>query len=156
MMIIRKDDITDPSVIQLLLQHVHEMRETSPPESVHALDVAQLKEEGLTMFSGWIDHKLAGVIALKELTSEHGEIKSMRTADGFLRSGVASKLLTYSIEEARTRGYRELSLETGAEPFFEPARSLYSRYGFSVCPPYADYWDDPNSVFMTMVLKESD
>jgi len=34
-------------------------------------------------------------------------------------------------------------------PEFEPARQLYARAGFTVCGPFGDYTDDPNSVFMT-------
>jgi putative acetyltransferase len=49
-------------------------------------------------------------------------------------------------------GYHRMSLETGAMPFFAPARALYARHGFVECPPFADYREDPNSVFMTRDL----
>ena len=75
--------------------------------------------------------------------------QSMRTADAYLRKGVASQMLRHLIEEAQWRGYRRLRLETGSMAFFEPARKLYSGFGFAYCGPFADYVEDPNSVFMT-------
>ena len=35
---------------------------------------------------------------------------------------------------------------------FVPARSLYQSFGFTYCGPFADYAEDPNSVFMTRTL----
>lgn len=93
---------------------------------------------------------MLGCGALKELDAQHGEIKSMRTAACQRRKGVARAILNYIIGEARGRGYRRLSLETGSMDAFEPARQLYARAGFNVCGPFADYIPDRNSVFMTM------
>ena len=97
----------------------------------------------------WEEDDLLGCGALKELDSKHGEIKSMRTALAHRGKGVASRVLEHVLQEARRRGYESLYLETGAMPEFAPARALYLRYGFEVCGPFADYADDPNSVFMT-------
>jgi putative acetyltransferase len=36
--------------------------------------------------------------------------------------------------------------------YFEPARGLYRKNGFRSCPPFGDYREDPNSVFMTREL----
>jgi putative acetyltransferase len=76
----------------------------------------------------------------------------MRTSAHHRRRGVARRVLEHVIEEARRRGYTRLSLETGSQPEFEPARTLYARHGFDYCAPFADYTDDPNSVFMTLEL----
>ena len=54
--------------------------------------------------------------------------------------------------KAEQRGYRRLSLETGSQPEFAPARALYRRYGFDVCGPFASYGEDPFSTFMTRTL----
>jgi len=35
---------------------------------------------------------------------------------------------------------------------FAPARLLYEEFGFAYCGPFADYVQDPNSVFMTLRL----
>ena len=95
---------------------------------------------------------LAGCGALKELDAQHAEVKSMRTATGFLRRGVARQLLQHILDVASERGYQRLSLETGSMVGFKPARELYAAFGFDYCAPFADYVEDPNSVFMTKQL----
>ena len=125
------------------------MRQVSPPESTHALDLAELRRPEITFWSVWEGDELAGFGALKELDPLHAEIKSMRTAVAYKRKGVASRLLEHLVAEAERRGYRRLSLETGSMEYFEPARQLYARFGFDVCAPFDAYVEDPNSVFMT-------
>lgn len=93
---------------------------------------------------------MLGCGALKELDAAHGEIKSMRTSTVHLRKGVAAKLLEHIIREARQRAYKRLSLETGSTAAFSPARSLYIRFGFKECPPFAGYVEDPYSIFMAL------
>ncbi|MDQ3917109.1 MAG: GNAT family N-acetyltransferase [Acidobacteriota bacterium] len=149
---IKIDDLKGPEIRALLEEHLRNMHEISPPESVHALDLESLRKPHITFWTVWDGGELLGCGALKELDSSHGEIKSMRTAARHLRKGVASRLLEHVIEEARRRGYARLSLETGSQPEFEPARTLYARHGFRHCAPFADYTEDPNSVFMTIEL----
>ena len=90
--------------------------------------------------------------ALRQLGPEHGEVKSMHTAESARGRGVGSALLRRLMDTARARGMRRLSLETGSWPYFLPARALYARHGFVECPPFGDYSEDPNSVFMTLRL----
>ena len=149
---IKIDDLTGPEVAGLLEQHISDMRAASPPESKHALDLGGLRKPDVTFWTIWDGTSLAGCGALKELDPSHAEIKSMRTAPEYRNKGVAAKLLQYIIDEARSRGYRRLSLETGSMPFFEPARRLYLKFGFVYCGPFSDYREDPNSVFMTKEL----
>ncbi|WP_078394462.1 GNAT family N-acetyltransferase [Shouchella patagoniensis] len=149
---IKTDNLIHTEVIGLIKQHLSEMAATSPPESTHALGIEKLKAPDVTFWSAWIDGDLAGCVAIKEINSKHAEIKSMRTADAFLRKGVAAKLLEHVIREAGERGYKRLSLETGSMAYFAPARALYSRYGFNECLPFEGYEEDPNSVFMTKAL----
>lgn len=149
---IRIDDVQSPKVIGLLQEHLHSMTLHSPPESIHALDVEALRKPEITFWSVWDGDDLMGCGALKQLTHGHGEIKSMRTATPHLRKGVAARLLHHIIEEARRRGYQRLSLETGSMDAFAAARNLYASFGFGLCPPFADYREDPNSVFMTREL----
>jgi len=146
---IRIDDLRGPEIIDLLQEHLRCMTEVSPPESRHALNLDGLRQPEITFWTLWHDATLAGCGALKQLTPHHGEIKSMRTAATYLRQGVASRILTHILNEAQRRGYHRLSLETGAFPYFEPARKLYANFGFKLCEPFADYKPDPNSVFMT-------
>lgn len=146
------DELTGPEVIALLGEHLGDMYATSPAESVHALDLTALRKPEITFWSIWEADALAGCGALKELNPTHGEIKSMRTAATFRRRGIATLMLNHIITESRTRAYTHLSLETGAQAYFAPARHLYNRHGFRPCPPFADYTPDPNSIFMTLRL----
>jgi putative acetyltransferase len=149
---IKIDDLEGPEVYELLREHLRSMSLLSPPESVHALDVEALRKPDVTFWTVWENDELVGCGALKELDPRHGEIKSMRTASTHLRKGVARNLLNHIIEEATRRGYRRLSLETGSMEAFEPARTLYANFGFTYCEPFADYVEDPYSVFMTREL----
>ncbi|TDO95820.1 GNAT family N-acetyltransferase [Marinomonas balearica] len=146
------DNVQSKDIIELLTFHHENMFSLSPPESAHVLDLEEMKDPSITLWSVWIDEELAGCGALKELDKGHGEIKSMRTYPKFLRRGVASRMLKVIIEEAKLRNYRNLSLETGTPEPFLPAQKLYQSHGFEYCPPFASYVEDPYSVFMTKVL----
>src|SRR6266581_5898339 len=144
---IERDDLSRPEIAELLKEHLASMFVHTPPESVHALPIEGLRSADITFWSVWENGELLGCGALKELDPQHGEIKSMRTASAHLRKGVARAVLEQIIAEAKRRGYRRLSLETGAMPYFTPAHRLYRKFGFTNCPPFADYVEDPNSVF---------
>ena len=149
---IRIDDLGGPEIAAFLEEHLADMRAASPPESKHALDLDGLRRPEVSFWTVWDGPILAACGAIKQLDAGHGEIKSMRTAAAFKQQGVASLLLAHILEVARQRGYRRLSLETGSMDFFEPARRLYAKFGFVRCAPFADYKEDPNSVFMSLAL----
>ena len=149
---IKVDDLSGREVRELLREHLTDAARHSPPESVHALDVEGLSRPEVTFWTVWEGGELLGCGALKELDARHGELKSMRTVSAHLRRGVASELLKHIVGEARRRGYERISLETGSMEAFEPARRLYANFGFTYCGPFADYVEDPYSVFMTMEL----
>lgn len=145
-------EIEDPvrADIQALLQeHLRDMRAISPPESVHALDVDALRTPQITFLAARENGGLIGCGALKALDSTSGEIKSMRTANGHLRKGVAAAILVRILNIAHQRSYQQLKLETGRTAAFEPAQRLYERFGFATCAPFADYTDDPFSLYMS-------
>ena len=152
---IRPADLQDPRVVDLLATHLATMRSQSPAESVHALDLEQLRAPGLSTWAVWSGGELQAVGALKRLSSRHGEIKSMHTRASARRRGVASALLAHIFATARAEGLSRLSLETGSQPEFAAARALYARHGFCECGPFADYRPDPNSVFMTLELEST-
>lgn len=147
------DDLSGPAIRALLEEHLASMHSLSPPESVHALDLTALRGPDITFWTAWSQNRLLGCGALKELSPAHGEVKSMRTAGDHRRRGVARALLGHIVREASQRGYERLSLETGSAPAFEAARRLYASFGFEDCGPFADYTEDPNSVFMTRRLR---
>lgn len=151
---IRRDDVAGAEIRALLAEHLRSMYELSPPESVHALDLTALQREDVAFWTAWSNGELLGCGALKELSSSHGEIKSMRTVAAHRRQGVGRAMLQHIIAEARRRSYAHVSLETGSMPAFDPARRMYESFGFTYCSPFADYIDDPNSVFLTLALEQ--
>ena len=146
------DDLSRPAIHTLLTEHLRNMHELSPPESVHALDLEKLRSPEITFWSAWEGPLLLGCGALKELNHQHGEVKSMRTPSALRRQGAGRAILAHIVEVARSRSYERLSLETGSMDAFKPAQRLYASFGFTCCGPFGEYVEDPNSVFMTMRL----
>ncbi|AVW97684.1 GNAT family N-acetyltransferase [Vibrio parahaemolyticus] len=146
------DNLERQQVLALLEEHLQDMYATSPPESVHALDVSKLKLPSITFWTGWDGDQLLGCVAMSQLEDGHAELKSMRTTSSARKQGVASRLLNHVIEQAKHQGIQRLSLETGSMAFFEPAHRLYEKHGFVYCEPFGDYQPDPNSRFMTLAL----
>ena len=147
------DDLSGPAIAAFLTEHVEEMRSITPLESKHALDLDGLRRPEITFWSVLDgDDAVVGCGAVKALDASHAELKSMRTAQARKRSGIASLLLEHILAEATRMGFARISLETGSADFFRPARSLYEKYGFDYCEPFADYRLDPHSVFMTRTL----
>lgn len=149
---IRIDDLRGPEIQALLEEHLRHMHELSPPESVHALDLDKLRQPDITFWTIWDGELLMGCGALKQHSATEGELKSMRTPAARRGRGAARAILNHIIETARSRGLQRLSLETGSQPGFEPARQLYASAGFEACGPFADYPEDPYSFFMTREL----
>ncbi|MDA8450465.1 GNAT family N-acetyltransferase [Acidovorax sp. NCPPB 3859] len=153
---IRLDDLSDPRIAVFLEEHLADMRRVSPPESVHALDLDGLRRPEIRFWSAWLEtphgDQLAGTVALKRLDAGHAELKSMRTATALRGQGIAARMLAHALAEARAAGHARISLETGSQPFFAPARALYARHGFEDCAPFGSYGPDPASHFMTRAL----
>jgi putative acetyltransferase len=149
---IEVDDLTGHEIAGFLGQHVHQMRTITPLENAYALDLDDLRKPEITFWSVRDGDVLVGCGALKELSPGHGEIKSMRTDPARTRAGIASRLLEHIIGVARDRGYTRLSLETGTDEFFLPARNLYGRFGFTTCEAFGDYQASPHNTFMTRRL----
>jgi putative acetyltransferase len=146
------DDLQDPGIAGLLRTHLEDAALHSPLESMHALDLEGLRSPEITFWSMREGRTLLGCGAIKQLDPRHGEIKSMHTARAHRGRGVGAAILRHIIDEARSRGYARLSLETGSMEDFGPARALYARFGFVECGPFADYVLDPYSTFMTLDL----
>lgn len=145
-------DLDSLDVQYLVEFHYAELRSISPPEACHVLPAIGLRHPDVTLWSARKAGELVGVGALKELAGDHGEIKSMRTAPAALGKGVGRAMLRHIVDEARSRGYKRLSLETGNTEPFHPALRLYESEGFVPWGPFADYKDIPFSSFMTLRL----
>jgi putative acetyltransferase len=143
-------DPFDDGVRRLILRHLEFGRATSPPEDAHALEVDELLDPAIALFAARTGIEVLAIGALKEIGDDHGEIKTMHTAGRARGRGIGGAMLEHLLTEARNRGYRRVSLETGSMEAFAPARSLYGRAGFSVCAPFGEYRESPNSIYMAL------
>jgi putative acetyltransferase len=155
MMRIIQGDFSDPRVVDLLHIHLISARAGTAPGSAHALDLTGLQSPDISFWTIWDDERLLGIGALKRLSADHGEVKSMHTVQPLRRRGAGSAMLRHIIASARACGMSRLSLETGSWDYFLPAQALYRSYGFVECPPFAGYVLDSNSIFMSLDLRES-
>jgi len=145
-------DLTDQRVIDLLHYHLMTSRAHTAPGSAHALDLKGLQSPDINFWTAWDGEALVGMGALKRLSEEHGEVKSMRTVQTAQRKRVGSAILRHIISVARSGGVSRLSLETGSWDYFRPAVAFYRSHGFVESPPFGDYVLDPNSIFLTLDL----
>jgi putative acetyltransferase len=148
-------DFSDPRVLDLLRTHLTSARAETAPGSAHALDLTGLQSPDISFWTIWDGEVLLGMGALKRLSPDHGEVKSMHTTHSARRRGVGGAMLRHIIASARENGMTRLSLETGSWEYFRPAHALYRSHGFAECGPFADYVEDPNSVFMSRDLRGS-
>ena len=149
---IRPGGLDHPEVQALLVFHRDESHASTPAANAHALDLGGLRAPAISFWTAWEGETLLGMAALRELTRDHGDIKSMRTAPAALRRGVGRRLLDHLIAEARARGYARLSLETGTAAMFDPANRLYEAAGFVDCVAFGGYPASPHNRFMTLTL----
>ena len=139
-------------VNKLLIKHFEELSSVSPEDRGHVLDIAGLKNPSIKFWSLWIEDKLFGCGALNFITENHGEFKSIRIADNFRNKGNGVKLINYLIREAKKLKIKKISLETGTNEFFNPARKLFNKCGFKICKPFANYKEDPDACYMTITI----
>ncbi len=142
----------NPEVNELLTKHFIELREASPEGSAHVLDIPGLKIPSIKFWSLWENDKLMGCGALKFLSTNHGEFKSIRVHDDFRNKGNGIKVIDHLIGEAKKLNINRISLETGAGKFFEPARKLFKKCNFELCEPFAHYKEDINSLYLTKLI----
>ena len=152
MFVIRQDDLSGEATRALLALHLSGMHESSPPGHVFALDLSGLQTASVTVWTAWQLEEIAGIGALKALGGGIGEVKSMRTHPKHLRKGVGTAILERIIQEARSRGFNRLSLETGSGPAFEPALALYRKRGFVNGGAFADYAPSEFNQFLHLEL----
>lgn len=124
----------------------------TPPESIHMMNRHQLAEQMAVFLVMRQNGQPIGMGALKWLAGAAIELKSMHIIDEFRGQGAARTMLDALIEAARSEGAEKIFLETGAQPSFAPARGLYRRAGFTDCPPFLGYTEDPMSTFLVLDL----
>ena len=150
------DDPRADDVRRLLEAHLaFAWANTQRPEDVHALDLDGLLDPSVLFFSFRVDGEVLAIGALKHLDDDHAEVKSMHTAERARGLGIGRAMLDHLLAVARERGYRQVSLETGAMTAFAPARALYASAGFEPTGPFGNYEPSPNSAFMTLALSSA-
>jgi putative acetyltransferase len=152
MFVVREDKLEGEQTRSLLAMHLAELHANSPPGAVFALDLSGLRVPEVTVWTAWRGDSIASIGALKTLDSVTGEVKSMRTHPAFLRMGAAAVILECIINTARSRGLRQLSLETGSGPAFEPALAMYRSRGFAHGEAFSDYKQNAFSQFLHLRL----
>ena len=145
-----ENNYDNSEVNSLLTKHFIELRSVSPEGSTHVLDIPGLKDKSIKFWSLWNNDELMGCGALKLLSENHGEFKSIRVADKFRKKGIGAKIVSHLIEKAKSLNIKKISVETGAGIFFTPARKLFISSGFKKCGPFAHYKDDPNSCYFSL------
>lgn len=153
--VIERIETATPALAAFLLAHHQDMDGTAPPESQHALPLTGLLAPGVRLFAVIEDGRPITTGALASIDEHHEELKSMRTDPAQRGRGLATAMLTFLQQDAVSRGIRRISLETGSQDFFLPARALYARAGFVECPAFGRYLPDPHSTFMTLSLERT-
>jgi putative acetyltransferase len=138
-----------PDVQALIHRHLTHAVAQTPEESAHGLDLSGLRSPDVRFWTLWAGDDLQAIGAWKRLCKDEAELKSMHVAEEARRRGKGSVLLGHLIDDAETAGVRILFIQTGSGPFFAPAVALYSRHGFAECPPFSDYREDRNSIYMS-------
>jgi putative acetyltransferase len=151
-LLIAPDDPRADDVRALLATHLGFSHAVTPPGHVHALDVDGLVDPAVSFFSARHEGVLVGIGALKQLDEARGELKSMHTVARVRGRGVGRAMVGHLLDVARGRGYRWVGLETGTNEAYAPARALYAATGFTTCPPFAQYTDNPHSTCMHLAL----
>ena len=142
----------NPEVNKLLAKHFIELKAASPDGSAHVLDIPGLKDPSIKFWSFWENDRIFGCGALKLLSKDHGEFKSIRIHDNFKNRGNGIKVIKHLIDEAKKLKIKRISLETGAGKFFDPARKLFKKCDFTPCKPFAHYKEDVNSIYLTKLI----
>ena len=150
------DDPRACDVRELVERHLEFATSHKPPGDVHALDVAGLLDPAVTVFSYRAGGELLAVGALKRLDRRHAELKSLHNAEAARGRGIGRAMVARLIGVARDRGFARVSLKTGSQPAFAPARSLYASAGFTPCGPFGGYRPSRHSTFMTLSLDDPD
>ncbi|ALV08142.1 GNAT family N-acetyltransferase [Roseateles depolymerans] len=118
-----------------------------PAESHHGIDMAALSQPHVLFAVARDGEGRAVACGAIVVGADYGELKRMYTLPSHRGQGIARALLALLESEARARGVRQFTLETGY--LQHDAIGLYERLGYRRCGPFGDYAEDPNSVFMS-------
>ena len=125
---------------------------TTPIEHVYALDASRLFTPDITVFGARVQGELLGVGALRKLDQEHAELKSMHTLAKSRGLGIGKAMVTHIEQFAKEQGVKRISLETGTNEAFKPARELYKSLGYVDCDAFGDYVLSEDNMCMTKLI----
>ena len=143
--------LTD-ELAQILQAHWLFCTSSTPIEHVYALDASKLFSPDITVFGARIDGELVGVGAIRKLDAHHAELKSMHTLAKSRGSGVGRAMVAHIEDFARSSGIERMSLETGTNEAFKPARELYKYLGYNSCDAFGDYVLSEDNMCMTKLI----
>ena len=143
--------LTD-ELAQVLQAHWLFCTSSTPIEHVYALDASKLFSPDITVFSARIDGEIVGVGAIRKLDAHHAELKSMHTLAKSRGSGVGKAMVAHIEDFAKRSGIERISLETGTNETFRPARELYNSLGYESCEAFGDYVLSEDNTCMTKLI----
>ena len=146
-----EESLTD-ELAQVLQAHWLFCTSSTPIEHVYALDASKLFAPDITIFGARIDGELVGVGAMRKLDEYHAELKSMHTLAKFRGLGIGKAIVAQIEEFAKDNGVDRMSLETGTNEAFRPARELYKSLGYESCDAFGDYVPSEDNMCMTKLI----
>src|SRR3954452_4129604 len=111
-------DLDDPRVVDLLRVHLTSARAATAPGSAHALDLAGLRSPDISFWAAWDGETLLGFGALKRLSANHGEVKSMHVAEVARRRGSAARCCATSSPRHARRAWDASASRRGPGTIF--------------------------------------
>lgn len=139
------EDPDQPEIIQLLADGEAYGASLYPTESNHFLDLSALCASNVRFLVARDEGRALGIGAVV-LNNDWAEIKRMWVVPQARGKGLSKAVVTRLEGLARESGAQVLRLETGIHN--HEALALYQRAGFARCGPFANYREDPLSVFM--------
>ena len=146
-----EESLTD-ELAQVLKAHWLFCTSSTPIEHVYALDASKLFTPDITVFGARLDGELVGVGAMRKLDGEHAELKSMHTLAKSRGLGVGKAMVAHIEDFARSSGIKRMSLETGTNEAFKPARELYKSLGYRSCEAFGEYVLSEDNMCMTKLI----
>jgi putative acetyltransferase len=146
-----EESLTD-ELAQVLQAHWLFCTSSTPIEHVYALDASKLFAPDITIFGARIDGELVGVGAMRKLDEYHAELKSMHTLAKSRGLGIGKAVVAHIEEFAKSNGVDRMSLETGTNEAFRPARELYKSLGYESCDAFGDYVPSEDNMCMTKLI----
>ena len=150
--VIRTEKSLTDELAQVLQAHWLFCTSSTPIEHVYALDASKLFSPDITVFGARINGELIGVGAMRKLDVVHAELKSMHTLAKSRGLGVGKAIVAHIEDFARSSGIERISLETGTNEAFKPARELYKSLGYRSCEAFGDYVLSEDNMCMTKLI----